>query len=156
MVLFTFVFIDHIKPGWLLLTVIYGAAPLFRSGVGITLLGFLLNLIARVAAGSGAGDGRESFAAAAADLMTQEAADHGPQSGTYQSILILYRFRTCNGFIVAILSGNLDGSSQCLDAEDFGRMGSLIHVVTSERAAGGHHYGASKRASQKGYFHRPS
>jgi hypothetical protein len=145
-VLFAFVFIDHIKPGRLLFAVIDGVASLFRSGVGIALLGFLLNLIACVAAGSRTGDSRNSFAAAAANLMTQEAADHGTESGSYQAILILHRLRMRNGFIVAILSRSLDGSSQCFGAEDFGRMGSLIHVVASERAAGGHHYGASKRA----------
>jgi len=65
-VLFAFVFIDHIKPRWLLFTVIHGAAALFRGRVRIALLGFLLNLIARIAAGSRARDGRDSFAISAA------------------------------------------------------------------------------------------
>src|ERR1022692_1880136 len=95
------VFIDHIKPGGLFFAVIYGAAALFRRGVSVALLGLLLNLVACVATGSRTGDRGHGFAAAAADLMAQNAANHRAKSGPYQSILVLHRLRMRDGFIVA-------------------------------------------------------
>jgi hypothetical protein len=153
MMFLALIFINHIESGGLFLSIVHGAAALFRGGVRIALLRFLLDLIARVTACRRTGDGRESLAAATADLMTQEAADYGTQTGSYQSILILHRLRTRNGLIMTFLSRYFHRSGQRFGAHDLGRMGSFVHVVTGERTAGGYKNGSCNRARQKGYFH---
>src|ERR1700724_1156774 len=74
------IFVHHIESVGLFLAVIHGAAALLRRSVGVALLGLLLDLVAGIAARGRPRDGRESAPGAAADLMTQDAADYRAQA----------------------------------------------------------------------------
>src|SRR5271166_642591 len=147
-------FVDDFESGRLFLYVIHRIATLLRRSVRVVLLGILLNLVAGVATCTRTSDRCQGLAAAATNLMSQDAADQRTESGTYQPVLIFDGLRVRDLFVVAFLPWNLDRSSLRLDAENLGGMGRLIDAITSDRTTGGHYDGSGNRASQKGYLHR--
>src|SRR6185437_3953221 len=153
-VLMTLIFVDYLESGRLFLPVVHRIAALFRGGVRVALLRFLLDLVAGIAATGRTGDRGERLAAAAADLMTQEATHHGAYSGTEQAVFILDRLGPRDGLVVAFLPGDLDRASQCLGAEDFRRMRHRVHVIAGHRTTRDDDRGSRQRTSHKGNFHR--
>src|SRR3981189_2455587 len=145
MVLATVQFVDDIESSRLFLHVKYRGAALLRRRVRVLLLRILLNFIAGIAACARTGHGCQSLAASATNLMPQDAANQGADSGTYQAVLILDGLRVGDLFIVALLSRNLDRSRQRLGAQHLGCMSRLIHVVASRGTSGDNYDGASKR-----------
>ena len=114
---------------------------------------FCLNLIAGVAAYARAGHGCQGLAAAAANLMPQDAANQSTDPGSQQTVLIFDGLGVRDLFVVAFLARNLDRSRQRLGAHDLGRMSSLVHVVAGNTTAGDRYSGACKGSGNEGYFH---
>src|SRR5689334_770435 len=114
--------IVHVVADELLRLLLHRPAAMLGRRHDVLVLHVLLDAVAGVAAGCGAGDGRDRLALAAADRAAEQAAGDGTDRGAGDAVLVPHRRLVLHGDVLAMLARRDDGLHDVLHRDHLGEL----------------------------------